>query len=165
MSVGGIQRLLGFHKCGKLDKLTQHLADWQETLTKYGRNFMKCPEELRTMILGIIPTEFENELVAKDLEYPTWQSIVAFWAKKCVNLRHRELAAQVRDPKPASLQDRGGGNGRLNAFGAKPEAAPSGAVPSYAELASMVQDFQAQGGARRPPPGKGSPANRVPKKK
>ena len=44
MNVGGIQRLLGFPRCEKLDKLTQHLADWQETLQKYGRNLMNsCP--------------------------------------------------------------------------------------------------------------------------
>ena len=54
-NVGGFRRIQEFPRCEDLKKLGQHLADWEETIGKNGQNLMRCPDELRTMTLGVIP--------------------------------------------------------------------------------------------------------------
>ena len=81
--------------------LQKHLADWEELVRKYGKNLTQCPGELRTMALGVIPAGMETELMPKDVEYHTWQSIVAYCRKRTTNLRHKELSDQAK-PKASN---------------------------------------------------------------
>ena len=59
-NVGGFRRIQEFPRCEDLKKLGQHLADWEETIGKNGQNLMRCPDELRTMTLGVIPKSYED---------------------------------------------------------------------------------------------------------
>ena len=71
-NVGGFRRIQEFPRCDDVSRLGKHLADWEELITMYGQALMNCPAELRTMTLGIIPRCFEDELLPKDTEFPTW---------------------------------------------------------------------------------------------
>ena len=69
-----------------LNGVKKHLADWEELVKKYGKNLMQCPGELRTMALGVIPTNMKTELMPTDIEFPTWQSILEYCRKRTVHL-------------------------------------------------------------------------------
>ena len=52
------------------------------------------------MALGVIPTDMETGLMLKDVQFPAWQSTLAYYRKCTVHLRHKELSDQVRNPEP-----------------------------------------------------------------
>ena len=54
------------------------------------------------MARGVIPADMETELMPKDVELPTWQSILAYCRKRTTNLRYKELSEQVQNQKPAA---------------------------------------------------------------
>ena len=103
-NVGGFRRIQEFPRCEDLHKLGQHLADWEELITEYGSNLQSCPMELRTMTLGIIPRSFEDELMPKEAEYPTWRSVIVYCRKRTRNLQHRAYADLVRHPKAPTVK-------------------------------------------------------------
>ena len=69
-TVGGFRRFIEYPRCERLNGLQKHLADWEELVRKYGKNLMQCSGELRTMALGVIPTDMETELMPKDVGFP-----------------------------------------------------------------------------------------------
>ena len=42
-NVGGFRRIQEYRRCEDVKTLGQHLADWEELVTKYGKNLMQCP--------------------------------------------------------------------------------------------------------------------------
>ena len=57
--LGGSRRLQDWSRCNKMELLSQHLDDWTECLQTYGSELLAAPGILRTMVLGIIPTELK----------------------------------------------------------------------------------------------------------
>ena len=98
-NVGGFRRIQEYPRCEDLKKLERHLADWEELITKYGSNLLRCPEELRTMTLGIVPKSFEDDLIHKDKEHPTWRHIISYCRQRTRHIQHRAYADLVRNPK------------------------------------------------------------------
>ena len=64
-------------------------------MEKYGSELLAAPGILRTMVLGIIPTEYEDELLAKP-HIKTWQEIVQWCKIKTVYKRQKLLAEAAR---------------------------------------------------------------------
>ena len=102
-NVGGFRRIQEYPRCDDLRKLHQHLADWEELVNKYGQNLMICPDELRTMTLGIIPRSHEDELLHREREYPTWRDVLIYCRKRTRELRHKAYADLLRHPKPPTV--------------------------------------------------------------
>ena len=156
-NVGGFRRIQEFPRCEDIRKLGQHLADWEQLINQYGKNLQSCPVELRMMTLGIIPRAFEDGLLLKDVEYPTWRSIAVYCRARTKNLQHRAYADLIRHPKSPTVKH------AVNSFSAQPphpsdadipmsaSATPSSGAPGWAnELINAVRDlrsFKAQ-----PPP-------------
>ena len=139
-----------------MKKLGQHLADWEETIGKYGQHLMRCPDELRTMTLGVIPKSYEDELMHKEVEYPTWRSVISYCTKRTRTLQHRAYADLVRHPRSPSVK------GSMHAFAGMPKPSDGDvqdsphteeaaqAPPSWAsDLINAVRELR---GARSPPP-------------
>ena len=57
-NVSGFKRIQGLPRCEDLKNLGQHLADWEETIGKYGQNLMRCQEELRELRTNEIGSHF-----------------------------------------------------------------------------------------------------------
>ena len=65
-----------FPKCTDENTLVQHLANWEEQLTKYGKELRMTPDVLRVMMLDIVPTELASKMNCKVKKYATWQHVV-----------------------------------------------------------------------------------------
>ena len=70
---------------------------WVECLQTHGTELLNAPGVLRTMLLGIIPTEFEDELLSKPY-IKTWQEIIQWCKVKTVYKRQKVLAEAARKP-------------------------------------------------------------------
>ena len=95
--LGGSRRLQDWPRCNKMDQLSQHLDDWTECLQTYGSELLAAPGILRTMLLGIIPTELEDELLSKP-HVKTWQEIINWCKIKTVYRRQKVLSEAARRP-------------------------------------------------------------------
>ena len=73
--LGGSRRLQEWPRCNKLDQLNSHLDDWVECLQTHGTELLQAPGMLRTMLLGIVPAEYEDELLTNP-QIKSWQSII-----------------------------------------------------------------------------------------
>ena len=60
---GGQLRLKDWPKCTSMSKLEQHLDDWKNCLDEYGSELYSAPTMLRSMLLGILPDELEQEAI------------------------------------------------------------------------------------------------------
>ena len=80
-----------------MDQLLQHLDDWTECLQTYGSDLLAAPGILRTLLLGIIPTELEDELLSKP-HVKTWQEIINWCKIKTVYRRQKVLSEAARRP-------------------------------------------------------------------
>ena len=97
IKLGGARRLQEWSRCTKLDQLSAHLDDWVECLQAHCPDLLAAPGTLRTMVLGIIPNEFEDELLAKPY-IQAWQEIVNWFKMKTVYRGQKQLAEQARKP-------------------------------------------------------------------
>ena len=122
-NVGGFKRIQEYPRCEDLKKLEKHLADWEELISKYGSNLLKCPEELRTMTLGVVPRSVEDELIHKDQEYPTWRHVISYCRKRTRQLQHRAYADLVRHPRAPNVK------GYVNHLGSQGPAVSDADVP------------------------------------
>ena len=62
---GGQLRLKDWPKCTSMAKLEVHLDGWQACLDEYGTEMYAGPNILRTMLIGTLPDELENEINEK----------------------------------------------------------------------------------------------------
>ena len=56
------------------------------------------------MTLGVIPKSFEDELIHKVKEYPTWRSLLDYCRTRTRELKHRTYADLIRKPKPPTIE-------------------------------------------------------------
>ena len=83
------------------------------------------------MTLGIIPRSFEDELMPKEAEYPTWRSVIVYCRKRTRNLQHRAYADLVRHPKAPTVKH------SVHAF--KTPQAPEAETPVVNEVAKTTE--------------------------
>ena len=84
-------------RCNNLGSLSSHLDEWVECLQTHGTELFNAPSILRTMLLGVIPTEFEDELLSKP-HLKGWQDIIEWCKVKTVYKRQKLLAEAARKP-------------------------------------------------------------------
>ena len=65
VKLGGIRRLQEWPRCTSFNQLNQHLDSWLECLERYNSELFNCPSVLRSMILGIIPADYEDEILVR----------------------------------------------------------------------------------------------------
>ena len=97
MHLGGARRLQEWTRCTKLEGLSAHFDDWVDCLQTHCTELLAAPGILRTMILGVIPNEFEDELLAKP-HIKGWQESVQWCKIKTVYKRQKILAEATRQP-------------------------------------------------------------------
>lgn len=86
----------------KIENLSQHLDDWVECLETHCTELLHAPGTLRSMILGVLPSDLEDELLSKP-NVKTWQEIVSWCKVKTVYRRQNILAEQARKPPRGSM--------------------------------------------------------------
>ena len=103
--LGGARRLQEWPRCTNIHSLAAHLDDWVECLQTHCADLLHAPGMVRTMLLGIIPTDFEDELLSKP-HIKSWQEIINWCKLRTIYKRQKTLAEATRKP----------GGGRVNAL-------------------------------------------------
>ena len=109
---GGVRRLQEFPRCTQMSKLSEHLDDWVDVLTTYGSELEHCPKLLRNMILGVIPTELETEILEKENDpmcydravFRDYTGIIRWCKAKVAAKRSKELSELTRRPPTSHLK-------------------------------------------------------------
>ena len=129
---GGIRRLQEFPRCTSVLKLSEHLDDWLDVLTTYGHELEHCPRMLRNMVMSVIPSDMEDEIVEKSFdvltqryrpEFRTYEGIIRWCKLKVSQKRTKELSEFARKPPSGHLkslndrrtEDMAGGEGARSA--------------------------------------------------
>ena len=86
--LGGSRRLQDFPRCTKLDQLSAHLDVWTECLNTYCTELLHAPGVLRSMLWGVIPSDFEDELLINP-HVKSWQDIIQWCKIKTVYKRQK----------------------------------------------------------------------------
>ena len=97
IKLGGIRRLQEWPKCTSTANLAQHLDGWLECLETHNQELLNAPNVLRSMILGIIPAEYEDEILVRP-EIQSYLDIVEFCKKRITYKRQKQLAELTRKP-------------------------------------------------------------------
>ena len=63
IQLGGMRRLREWPKCSSQGGIVQHLESWVECLETYNKELLAAPNVLRPMIMSIIPSEYEDEII------------------------------------------------------------------------------------------------------
>ena len=125
VKLGGIRRLQEWPKCKDASHLAQHLDSWLECLETHNQELMHAPNILRSMILGIIPTDYEDEILVRP-EIVSYLDIVDFCKRRLTYRRQKELSELTRRPPNEA---------RINALkgdeGADDEKMPSWAMKLF----------------------------------
>ena len=99
-----------------LSKLEAHLDGWQACLDEYGTEMYAAPNMLRTMLIGTLPDEPENEISEKP-RLTDYQKIMD-WCKVRIEQKRQNMLADhackvIGQPKIYVVQ----GNGDSEAAG------------------------------------------------
>jgi hypothetical protein len=132
---GGIRRLQEFPRCTNLAKLSEHLDDWLDVLTTHGSELEHCPRLLRNMLLAIIPSDLENEIVEKShkVEFRTYAGIIKWCRNKVEVKRTKELSEITRRPPMSTAGHiKGLGDGPTDDQLQLQQAAAEGTIPAWA---------------------------------
>ena len=78
-------------KCTAMSKLESHLDGWQACLDEYGTEMYAAPNILRTLLIGMLPDEFENEINEKP-HLTDYQDIVD-WCKVRIEQKTQKMLA------------------------------------------------------------------------
>ena len=95
--LGAPRRLQELPRCNKLESLSSHLDEWVECLETHGTELLAAPGVLRSMLLGIIPSDYEDELSSKP-HIQSWQEIMQWCKVKNIYKRQKVLAEAARKP-------------------------------------------------------------------
>ena len=95
VQLGGMRRLQEWPKCTSIGNLNQHLDAWLECLETHNQELLAAPNVLRTMILGVIPTEYEDEILVRP-EVITHRDIILFCKNRTTYKRQKALAEITR---------------------------------------------------------------------
>ena len=139
MKLGGIRRLKEWPRCTSFNQLNQHLGSWLECLERYNSELFNCPSVLRSMILGIIPADYEDEILVRP-EVQTYSEIIDFCKRRTTYKKNKALAELARRPP----------NSRMASLGPHNEPTRTEEAPSEEQMPSWAMKlFKAQGS---PPP-------------
>ena len=147
VAMEGVSRLQEFQRCEKLDHLEDHLNNLESLLNEHAKELLHCPDLFRNLVLGLIPTDMEEFISTRPLEFPDYSSILAHARVQTVYRRTRVLAEHAR--KHA---------GRINAFTevcdehskdkeGNRDSAPApttAAVPDVSEFIALVKKLDAR---------------------
>ena len=147
LQVGGVRRLKEWPRCTNHQKLKQHLADWEECLELHNVELMNAPNTLRTMLLDVIPTDYEDEILVRP-EIRTYKDIVMFCNRRSEHKRAKQLAEAVRRP--------GGGGGSIHALTTGEELPPAWALKMFGQQLAPGNGCN----VAAPPPPAAHPAQR-----
>ena len=106
VKLGGIRRLQEWPKCSNINNLNQHLDAWKECLETHNQELLNAPNVLRSMIMGIIPNDYEDEILVRP-EIQSWEQIIEFCQRRTAYKRQKMLSEMTRrghDGKINSLQ-------------------------------------------------------------
>ena len=143
LQVGGVRRLKEWPRCTNHQKLKQHLADWEECLEVHNVELMNAPNTLRTMLLDVIPADYEDEILIRP-EVRTYKDIVMFCNRRSEHKRAKQLAEAVRRP--------GGTGGSIHALTSDNDQPPAWALKMFSQQqAPDVQPPPAAHAASRQP--------------
>ena len=94
VNYGGQMRLKDWPKCTNVLQLEAHLDSWMACREEYGSELYAAPNMLRTMLLGILPQEIENEIMDKpELEGKDYKGIFD-WCKKRIEYKRQKALAE-----------------------------------------------------------------------
>ena len=91
--LGGARSLQEWTRCTKIEGPSAHLDDLVECLQTLCSELLAAPGILRTMIFGIIPSDFEHKLLAKP-HIKTWQEI-GQWGNIQTLYKRQEVSAEA----------------------------------------------------------------------
>ena len=143
-----------------MNSLSAHLDGWLELVEDYGRTLVAyCPEQLRTMLIEILPDGLEDELDhPMNAHIVTHMQIVEWCKARTTKSRNKALAAQkLKQVVPGKLNPLVTPSGSTEPV---PEQPPAWAKP----IINMVQQYdrgrkpKSDQGARRSSP---SPSQRA----
>ena len=97
VALGGSRRLQEWPRRNRLEQLSANLEDCVECLTTRCAELLRAPGVLRSMVLGVIPSDYEDELLAKP-HIKNWQEIVEWGKTKTVYKNQKVLAEAARKP-------------------------------------------------------------------
>ena len=95
LKLGGQARLKDWPKCTNVANLDAHLNSWKACLDEYGQELFAAPSMLRTMLLEILPDEFEAEVLDRP-EIIDHEQILAFVKRRPEYKRQQKLAKHAR---------------------------------------------------------------------
>ena len=94
VNYGGQMRLKDWPKCTNALQLEAHLDSWMACLEEYGSELYAAPNMLKTMLIGILPQEIENEIMDKpELEGNDYRGIFD-WCKKRIEYKRQKALAE-----------------------------------------------------------------------
>ena len=150
---GGVRRLQEFPRCNNISRLAEHLDDWLDVLTTYGQELEQCPRMLRNMVMGIIPTALEDEIIEKSYDpvtnapnpqFRTYETIIRWCRSRIEQKRAKELSEFTRKPNQGQVKS-------LIEEG-KAEVVPSWAKEILASVRSLPTSSQPPAADVPPPP-------------
>ena len=62
VQLGGMRRLQEWPRCNTIGNLSAHLDSWVACLETHNQELTAAPKVLRSMIMGVIPTSYEDEI-------------------------------------------------------------------------------------------------------
>ena len=126
IQLGGIRRLQEWPKCNSLSNLKKHLADWQECLETHNKELLACPTVIRSMLMGIIPTKYEDEILVRP-EIVSYKDIIEFCNRRTTYRRQKQLVELARKPPHAKV------NALIDVQAESPVTQDAEKVPSWAQ--------------------------------
>ena len=141
VQLGGMRRLQEWPKCTSIGNLNQHLDAWLECLETHNQELLAAPNVLRTMILGVIPTEYEDEILVRP-EVITHRDIILFCKNRTTYKRQKALAEITR----RSTQ------GRINSLAEDREDVMEESTQLMPTWASAIVNSIAKLNSSMPPP-------------
>ena len=132
-----------------MDSLASHLDSWSQLIDEYGqKSVMHCPEQVRAMLLEILPDGLEDELDHPlNTHIKTHEQIIEWCEARTTKSRQKALAAQrLRQAVPGRMQPLVAPDVPKS----KPSDADVDAPPAWFEpFINMVSAFE-QGNRGRP---------------
>ena len=102
IQLGGMRRLHEWPRCTTLANLSAHLDSWVECLEMHNAELLAAPKVLKSMVLGVIPAEFEDDILSRP-ELQTYQEIIAYCKVKTTYKRQKALSELTRKQAPGRI--------------------------------------------------------------
>ena len=158
----GRKLLQSFPKCKGMDSLASHLDSWSQLIDEYGQKLvMHCPEQVRTMLLEILPDGLEDELDHPlNAHIKTHEQIIEWCKARTTKSRQKALAAQrLRQAIPGRMQPLVAPDAPMSkSSGADVDAPPAWFKPFINMVGAFEQGNRGRPSARADSPRRSSPS-------